>query len=419
MTRVVITGLGVVSPVGIGRKKFWSNLTEGKSGIGPIDLFDVSAFPVKIGGQIRDFDMTDITRTFPQVAGSRDRKIFLGLGAAQEAITDSELSNEDLGQAMLYVGVGLEVLCLDDLTQHAEAPDLGMAAATSMIHEGSDQLLQTPLDMTAQILGNRYGMLGGRYTNCSACAAGTQVIGEAWQLLSENHVELALVGATDSMLNPLGLGGFSLLRVLAAENSQPTKACRPFDATRKGTALGEGAAFLVLETLEHAARRKAKIYAEISGYGSSMDAFRLSDPDPKGKGAVRSMERALNFAGLVPADIDCVNAHGTGTPKNDVVETLAIKAALGQRAYEIPVHSVKSMTGHLIAASGAVEAVTAALTIHHRQVPPTINLTTPDPECDLDYVAEGTRKFTGDTVMSNSFGFGGQNATLILRRFLP
>jgi 3-oxoacyl-[acyl-carrier-protein] synthase II len=272
------------------------------------------------------------------------------------------------------------------------------------------------LDQTATILGNRYGLAAGRITNCSACAAGTQVVGEAWGMLRRGQAEVALAGAADSMLNPLGLGGFSLLRVLSAENDRPQEACRPFDITREGTVLGEGAAFLVLESLEHATARGAAIYAEVVGYGSSLDAFAVSDPDPSGRGAVESMRRAMCQAGLAPQEIDCVNAHGTGTPKNDAIETAAIKQVLGRRAYEIPVHAVKSMTGHLIAASGAVEAVAAALTLARRTVPPTINLRRPDPQCDLDYVPCSVRPFEGKTVLSNSFGFGGQNATIILKR---
>lgn len=280
-----------------------------------------------------------------------------------------------------------------------------------------NRLLQTPLDCTGSILGDRYGFSAGKYTNCSACAAGAQVIGEAWQTLREGQTKVALAGATDSMLNPLGLGGFSLLRVLSDENDQPQRACRPFDASRKGTVLGEGAAFVVMETLDNALERQANIYAEIIGYGSSMDAYRVSDPDNTGRGAVQSMSKALEVAKLKPDDIDCVNAHGTGTIKNDVVETAAIKEVLGKHAYNIPIHSVKSMTGHMIAASGAVEAVTASLTVSKKRIPPTINLTKPDDQCDLDYVPQRARDFTGETVLSNSFGFGGQNATLIFKRY--
>jgi 3-oxoacyl-[acyl-carrier-protein] synthase II len=396
---------------------FWSNVKSGQSGIGPITLFDASAFPVRIGGEVKDFHFESVTNEFPDSNGFRDRKVFFALAAAQEAVADANLSNGNLREALLQVGVGLEVFRLEDLTPYANSSDLGHSIVSTLIDDQGDRLLQTPLDCTGIILGDRYGLLAGRYTNCSACAAGAQVIGEAWQMLREGMAKVALAGSTDSMLNPLGLGGFSLLRVLSNENEKPQQACRPFDASRKGTVLGEGAAFVVLETLDNALARGASVYAELVGYGSSMDAFRVSDPDNAGRGAIHSMKEALTTAGLKPGEIDCVNAHGTGTVKNDIVETAAIKESLGPRAYDIPVHAVKSMTGHMVAASGAVEAVVAALTIRHRVVPPTINLNKADDQCDLDYVADGARQFAGDTVLSNSFGFGGQNATLILRRY--
>jgi 3-oxoacyl-[acyl-carrier-protein] synthase II len=229
---------------------------------------------------------------------------------------------------------------------------------------------------------------------------------------------VAVTGAADSVLNPLGLGGFSLLRILSTENERPQQACRPFDATRQGTVLGEGAAFLVLETLTHARHRGARIYAEVLGYGTTLDAYRATDPEPGGKGAARSMMRALADAGLHAEQVDGVNSHGTGTPKNDIAETLALKASLGPRAFAIPVTANKSMTGHLIAASGALEAAASALTLHTGWMPPTINLEHPDPLCDLDYVTEGKRAFDGRVVLSNSFGFGGQNATLIFGKYI-
>ncbi len=417
MNRVVITGIGVLSPVGNNRQSFWQGLISGLSGIRPITLFDASSFPVRIGAEVKEFDVSATLREFPEAACLRDRKVFLGLAAARQAVCDSQLEEKYLKGASLHIGVGLEMLCLEDLVPFAQETNISNAIANRLLGKLDGRLLQTPLDSTAEILGNKYGFLAGRYTNCSACAAGAQSIGEAWHLVRRGDVPVALAGATDSMLNPLGLGGFSILRVLSDENNTPERACRPFDVTRKGTALGEGAAFLVLERLEHALSRGAQIVAEVLGYGSSMDAFRVSDPDPDGKGAIRSMIMAMEEAGLVPAQIDCVNAHGTGTPKNDVVETNAIKKVLGSRAYEVPVHAVKSMTGHMIAASGAVEAAAAALTIAEKCVPPTINLEKPDPECDLDYVPGKARPFYGKTVLSNSFGFGGQNATLVFGRY--
>jgi len=456
MVRVVITGVGVVSPIGCGVNEFWSNVTAGRSGIGPISLFDASAFPVRIAGEVKDFQLEPFMEEFPNLRNCRDRKVFFALEAARQATADSRLSFTDLRNGLLHIGVGLEIFSLEDLTPYArlinsghsiisllmdnqswnahpfdsfdeaqdrcaqDKPGRGTGASTELSRmslKAEPRMLQTPLDYASRVLGDRYGLLAGRYTNCSACAAGAQAIGEAWQMLREGLAEIALAGATDSMINPLGVGGFSLLRVLSNENEKPQRACRPFDAFRKGTVLGEGASFAVLETLDRALARKAKIYAELVGYASSMDAFRVSDPDNTGRGAVQCMNKALKAAQLSPGDIDCVNAHGTGTIKNDIVETAAIKESLGRRAYEIGVHAVKSMTGHMIAASGAVEAVVAALTIFHKVIPPTINLERPDDQCDLDYVAGAAREFNGDTVLSNSFGFGGQNATLILRRY--
>lgn len=418
MNRVVITGMGVVSPIGVGRDVFWRNLTAGKSGLGPVTLFDASSFPVRIGGEVRGLNIESVTEEFPGAKGVRDRKVFLALVAAVEAIADAGVSNGVLNEALLNVGVGLETICLDDLAVYCSRPQGGNGTIGFLMSKLGGRLLQTPLDCTADILGRRYGFKAGRFTNCSACVAGASAIGESWQMLRDGQARVALAGAADSMLNPMGLGGFSMLRVLSDENDQPTRACRPFDATRKGTVLGEGAAFVVMETLDSATARNANIYAEIIGYGSSMDAYSVSDPDNTGRGAVQSMKSALKVAGLGPKDIDCVNAHGTGTVKNDIVETSAIKETLGSRAYGIPVHAVKSMTGHMIAASGAVEAIAAVLTISNRRVPPTINLTQPDEQCDLDYVPGEARDFEGDTVLSNSFGFGGQNATLIFRRYL-
>jgi 3-oxoacyl-[acyl-carrier-protein] synthase II len=410
MNRVVITGIGIVSPVGTGRPAFWRNLVAGRSGIGPITLFDASTFPVRIGGEVKGFDAAAVELRFPEAAGERDRKVWLGLAAAEEAVADAGLAPADLAAASLHVGVGLEVFFLENVAGAGDDWPQTIRAARPGLP------LQTPLDRLSQAAGDHWAMRGGRYTNCSACAAGAQVVGEAAAMIKDGEVGVALVGAADSMLNPLGVGGFSLLRVLSDENDSPEAACRPFDAGRKGTVLGEGAAFMVLESAARAASRGAKVYAEVLGYGCSMDAFRVSDPEPSGRGAVLAMTKALRSAGLAPGQIDGVSAHGTGTPKNDAVETAALKEVLGGRAREIPVHAVKSMTGHMIAASGAVEAAAAALTLATRTVPPTINLRHPDPECDLDYVAGGARPFDGRTLLSNSFGFGGQNATLIFGR---
>ena len=417
MRRVAVTGIGVTSPIGTGVPAFWHAALDGRPGVAPIRQFDVSGFPVRIGGEVTDLDPAELASRFPEARSERDRKVWLGLVAAEEAIADARLAADDLVGASLHVGVGLEAFFLGDITPVAQSRDMGAALARAVCEGGRPYTLQTPLDRLATLIGERHGIGGGRHTNCSACAAGAQAIGEALRQLWEGHTAVAIAGAADSMINPLGLGGFSLLRVLSDENDRPQRACRPFDATRQGTVLGEGAAFVVLETADHAAARGAKVYAEVLGYGSSMDALSVTDPDPDGTGARHSMTTALAEAALSGHDIDCISAHGTGTPKNDVVETAAIKAALGARAADIPVHAVKSMTGHMIAASGAAEAVAAVLTIRHHTVPPTINLEHPDSACDLDYVPREARRFDGDTVLSNSFGFGGQNATLIFGRY--
>jgi 3-oxoacyl-[acyl-carrier-protein] synthase II len=416
MNRVVVTGMGITSPLGTGVETFWSNLTAGNSGISHLDLFDASTFPVRIGGQVRDCDFSVIPRRFSNTEQIRDRKVKLGLIAAEEALSDSHLSPTDLNEAVLITGVGLEYFDLSDLTPYAHCQDMAQALTTRLPEDMGPNSLQTPLDTLSTHLGQRYGFSAGKYVNCSACAAGAQVVGQAFEMIHCGQTDCVVAGATDSMLNPLGLGGFSLLRVLSDDNDNPTRAWRPVFATPTGPGLGEGAAFVVMESLDVALKRKARIYAEVLGYGSSMDAFRISDPDSTGQGACHSMSRALQSANLRPSEIHGVNAHGTGTLKNDAIETAAIKEVLGKHAYAIPVHAVKSMTGHLIAASGTVETIVSALTLCRRIIPPTKNLTEPDPACDLDYVPEGSRPFDGHTILSNSFGFGGQNATLIFGR---
>jgi 3-oxoacyl-[acyl-carrier-protein] synthase II len=413
--RVAITGLGLSTALGNDVTTFWDNLTSGRSGISRISVFDAGGLSVRIGGQVNNIDTEGLASVFAEAAGERDRKIWLGLNAALQAIKDSRLTERELAEVLLIVGVSLETFFLEDVSELAGGENTA-SQLRALLQDPRAPRLQTPLDRLTDIIGNHYGISGPRATNCSACAAGTQAIGEAFRRVRSGSAEVALAGASDSVLNPLAMGGFALLQILSDENELPEQACRPFDATRRGTVLGEGAAFLVLEPLERARKRGARVYAEVIGYGCSLDAYRVTDPEPEGRGAVLSMRKALADAGLAPGDMDSVNAHGTGTPKNDVVETLALKRALGPRAYEIPVTANKSMTGHLIAASGAVEAAASALTLFTGTIPPTSNLSNPDPECDLDYVPRRSRRFAGDTVLSNSFGFGGQNATLIFSR---
>jgi 3-oxoacyl-[acyl-carrier-protein] synthase II len=392
---------------------FWQNLLAGRSGIGPVTLFDASAFPVRIAGEVRGLNQDDITRIFPEIQSEQDRKIWLGAYAAHQAIQHAKLNEPDLEEASIHVGVSLETICFErvlPLIDTAPASGPSFLPATISRHT---PLLQISLDRTAALLGEHYNISRGQYTNCSACAAGAQAIGEAFRLVREGEVEVAIAGAADSVLTPLGLGGFCLLRILSEENDNPTHACRPFELTRQGTVLAEGAAFLVLESLEHATQRKARIHAELLGYGTSLDAFRVSDPEPEGRGAIMSMTNALSDAELSPQAVGCVNAHGTGTTKNDLMETRAIKAVLGERSRHVPVCAIKSMTGHMIASSGAAEAAASVWTLATGKIPPTINLQQPDPACDLDHVAGKPRDLRSGAVLSNSFGFGGQNASLL------
>jgi len=398
--RVVITGLGLCTSLGRNVDEFWGNLLAGHSGISRISLFDTGSLPVRIGGEVKNFIPGELLREFPEAEHEKDRKIWLGLDATAGAIADSKLPRSALLTAPLFVGVSLETFFLEDVTHIAHAPNASRDFIQQILHQEPLRRLQTPLDRLTQILGDHYNLNHGRYTNCSACAAGAQVIGEAFRRLRDGTAAVALAGASDSTLNPLALGGFSLLQILSTENDRPEKACRPFDATRQGTVLAEGAAFVVMETLEHARQRGARIYAEVLGYGSSLDAYRVTDPEPNGRGAALSMTKAIRDAGLRPENIACINAHGTGTPKNDVAETLAIKQTLGAHAHAIPVTANKSMTGHMIATSGALEAIASAMTLFTRKVSPTINRACPDPQCDLDYVVEGCRNFEGRTVLS-------------------
>ena len=300
--RVVITGMGLCTPMGRSVDEFWRNLLAGHSGISRISLFDTSSLPVQIGGEVKNFKPDKLLGDFPEAAGEKDRKIWLGLEAAAGALADSGLPRSALENVPLFVGVSLETFFLEDVTSIAHAADAVREFARQVLSPRQQHQLQTPLDRLSQILGNHYGLNGGRYTNCSACAAGAQVIGEAFRRLRAGSAQTVLAGATDSTLNPLALGGFSLLHILSTENDRPEKACRPFDATRQGTVLAEGAAFVVMETLERAQQREARIVAEVLGYGSSLDAYRVTDPEPHGRGAALSMARAIADAGLTPAE---------------------------------------------------------------------------------------------------------------------
>ena len=404
--RVVVTGMGVVSPLGNTIDMFADNLFAGRSGVGKISLFDVGELPVQIAAEVKE----------PVAGGFRDRKIGFAMEAARQSLAEFEPndSQEKLGdESGLSIGIGLEVLEMNDLIQ---MPDRTEALET-MPYEQRLSFLQTPSDLCAHALSHRYGLQTPPLVCVSACAAGADAIGTAFHMIRSGRRRWMLCGGSDSMINPLGIGGFCKLRALSCQNQAPEKASRPFDADRDGFVLGEGAGMLVLERLDTALSRKATIHAEIVGYGSSLDAHGISEPHPDGRGAAQAMSAAIDDAGQTPETVDCINAHGSSTPKNDVMETLAIRSLFADHADRMPVVSTKSMIGHLIAASGAVEVIAAILGLQRQVLHPTINLSNPDPACDLDYVPGRARSHRHENVLCNSFGFGGQNASLLLRRW--
>jgi len=407
--RVVVTGMGLVSPLGNGVGPFIDAVLAGRSGIGPITLFDPALLPTRIAGQAR----------VEGEAPFGDRKIAFAVEAAREALADASRSGTAPGggsghEAGVGMGVGLELFAMEDLVASREP---GFALPSAL--EERLAFMQTPSDMCVHLLAHRHGLGAPPRTHVSACAAGTDAIGDAFRLVATGRRRWMMAGGTDSMINPLGVAGFCALKATSTRNDEPARASRPFDRTRDGFVMGEGAAILILERAQDALTRGAAIHGEIRGYGTSFDAHRISDPHPEGRGAFQAMARALGDAQLAPADVDAINAHGTGTPKNDPAETLAIRRLLGERAPHVPVSATKSMIGHLISAAGAVEAVAAIGCMERGMVHPTINLEEPDPACDLDYVAGVARAHAQRWVLSSSFGFGGHNAALVLGRFEP
>lgn len=416
MRRVVITGLGVVSPIGSGREAFYTGLRNATPGIDTITHFDASAFPSRIAGEIRDLDITQLELP-REVAGAvrRDPKALYGLVAGREALANANLAAAYAPERVgLSMAAGLEIFHLLDLLPHLGAQ--GIDAAT-LFHqlESADvgAYLQIPADLAARALAVEANAQGAFCLNVSACAAGTQAIGEAFHAIRDGALDAALTGGYDSMVNPLGVAGFTLLEALSTQNELRGAASRPFDARRDGFVLGEGAAALVLEEREAALARGAVILAELCGYASTLDAFRVTDPAPDRAGARAAMRRALDDASLQPEQIDYINAHGTATRKNDPGETAAIRGVFGEHASHLAISSTKGQIGHLIGAAGAVEAVASLFALHEQLLPATINLEQPDPECDLDYVPLSPRAARVRHVLSNSFGFGGQNAALI------
>ena len=408
--RVVVTGMGAVTPLGQSVEEYWQALVQGRSGIGPITLFDPSEFPCKIAGEVNGFDPAQWVN--PKEARRLARFSQLAIAAAQMAVDDAglNLAQEDPERMGIVLGSGIGGLPTTEENARILVERGGMRMSPFFI----PMILP---NMAAANVSRIFGLKGYTSTVITSCAASTQAIGEAAEVLRRGAADAVITGGCEAGISALGLGGFCVIKALSTRNEEPEKASRPFDAQRDGFVPSEGAAILVLETLEHALGRGANIIGEIIGYGVSSDAYHPVQPDEHGEGAARAMRWTLADAGLEPEAIDYINAHGTSTPQNDSVETLAIKKVFGEQAYKVPISSTKSMIGHALGGSGALEAVACLKTIQEGIIHPTVNHEHPDPECDLDYVPNVARKHRVDTVLSNSFGFGGQNACLVFRRF--
>jgi 3-oxoacyl-[acyl-carrier-protein] synthase II len=423
MYRVVVTGIGVVAPNGIGRREFCEAIFEGRSGVDFIRSFDTTGLNIKIAGEVRDFDVTSYLGEHKKNLKLMSRAVRFAVGAAAMAVTDSGVDSEGLDPARVGVCMGAGITPVDVselvppiLRSVGTDGSFDVARFTQARSESIFPLwlLQHLPNMAAAHISILHHAMGPNNTIVTACAAGTQAVGEAFRLIARGDADVMLAGGCDSRLDPQLLVAYSAMKAVSQSIRPPAEVSRPFDAERDGFVLGEGAAVLVLEEFERARRRGATIYAEVTGYGSSFDAFGITRPEPEGRGAALSMSAALREARLDASDVDYINAHGTSTRLNDLMETVAVKRVFGHRATSIPISSQKSMIGHLIGASGAVEAAATALSLHRGVIPPTINLATPDPECDLDYVPNTSREMPLQTAISNSFGFGGQNASLVM-----
>ena len=408
--RVVITGIGLVTPLGTGTQKTWDALVNGRSGIDRITQFDASRHASQIAAEVRDFQPEVYFE--PKQVKNLDQFVQYALAAAQMAVDDSgsQLENEDPERIGVITGCGMGGLPTIEYYHDV------------MLNKGPRRI--TPFlipriipNMASGHISMRFNAKGPNLALTTACAAGTHAVGEAFRSIVYGDCDLAITGGTESVVCPLAVGGFASMKALSTRNDDPKAASRPFDRDRDGFIISEGAGMVLLEELEHALARGAKIYAEMAGYGQTSDAYHIAAPPETGEGGARCMAKALNDAGMNPEDIDYINAHGTSTPLNDRCETAAVKAVFKDYAYKLCLSSTKSMTGHMLGGAGGIEAVFTALTLHHGIIPPTINLDTPDPDCDLDYVPHAAREVKVKTAMSNSFGFGGTNGVIIMKRF--
>ena len=409
--RVVVTGMGVVSPVGIGVDAFWNALLSGKSGVTPITEFDATDFPVKIAGEVKDFDPVKYVGDKKTVR-HMDRNAQFAVAAAKMAAQDAKLdmSVEDPNRVGTIIGTGIGgIKTMEDTVERIEKRGPGKVnpfAVPMMI-----------ANMASGMVSITFGLQVPVLTDVTACASGNNALGRATRMIQWGDADVMFAGGTEAAVAKTPMAGFAAMHALSSRECPPEEASCPFDVRRDGFVLGEGSGVLILEELEHAKKRGAHIYAEVIGYGTNGDAYHITAPRPGGELAARCMKNAIADAGISPEDIDYINAHGTSTGLNDKNETKAIKEVLGQHAYDIVVNSTKSMTGHLLGAAGAIEAVVCVLSIMNNKVHQTLNLQTPDPECDLHYAAEGPEDRKVDVTMSNAFGFGGHNAVVIMRRY--
>ena len=410
--RVVVTGLGVVTPLGHQLDAFWNHLVSGQCGIDRITAFDAAAFDTQIAGEVRNFDPAPAFPS-PKEIRRTDRYSQFGVYAAWSALKDSglELDKENLDEIGVFLGSGI-----GGLQTTSEQLKILFERGPGRLSPFMIPMLIS--NMASGLVSMYFNLRGPNFATCSACATANHAIGEAWRTIKMGDAQVMLAGGAEATIVPIGIGGFCAMRAMSTRNHDPKTASRPFDKDRDGFVMGEGSGVLVLEELEHARKRGAEIYCEIAGYGNTADAHHLTSPSPGGEGAARCMKMALRSGGLNLTDISYINAHGTSTPQGDVCETQAVKTVFGDHARKLVVSSTKGATGHMLGAAGAVEMTACALAIKHGIVPPTINYTTPDPECDLDYVPNTARQMPVNAIVNNSFGFGGHNSTIAAKKFV-
>jgi 3-oxoacyl-[acyl-carrier-protein] synthase II len=419
--RVVVTGVGCVTPLGTSVEELWGNLKESKSAVGYTTIFDASNFPTRISAEVKNWDVTDVGEDAERWK-HRGRHSRFAAGAARKAVDDSGIESAGLDPTRfgIYLGSGEGQQDFDTFTRMMiaalDGDELDIARFTAKGLELLDPMveLEQEPNMPAGHLAAMFDAQGPNANCLTACAASSQAIGEAVEIIRRGDADVMLSGGTHSMIHPFGVTGFNLLTALSTRNDEPTRASRPFDRNREGFVLGEGASMIILEEAEHAKRRGATIYGEVLGYGTTADAYRITDTHPEGRGAISCINMAMEDAGLNLDEVDYINAHGTSTQVNDRVESLAVKEVFGERAYKIPMSSTKSMMGHLIAAAGATELIVCLMAMRDNVLPPTINYEEKDPDCDLDYVPNVAREAPCKIALSNSFGFGGQNITLVV-----